>query len=158
MSEVKPEIPLEILIDTREQTPYNFARWINEGLLTTKRATLPEGDYSIALSEANRVAVERKALDDLIGCLSQGRERFEKELSRLSEYHRAVVVVEAEFRMILGGHYRSRMRVNAVVATLAAFHNRYGVPFFMASNRSGGERFTYEFLVKADREIRKNHD
>lgn len=95
---------LPVKQDTREQSPYSF-----EGIgwdasdsggpgktltIETVRGTLKSGDYSLVGYES-RVAVERKSLADLYGTLGQGRDRFERELVRLSQMEFAAVVVEA---------------------------------------------------------------
>ena len=67
--------PLPVIVDSREQVPYLFKYY--DAAVTVQG--LPTGDYSLAGYEG-RVAVERKELDDLVGCLTVGRERFEKEL------------------------------------------------------------------------------
>ena len=70
--------PLAIVVDTREQAPYGFARFPAVEIV---RAGLPTGDYSLTGHEV-RAAIERKSLDDLLGCLTGGRDRFERELAR----------------------------------------------------------------------------
>ena len=52
---------MKILIDTREQRPYKFD-------IDTVTGTLTTGDYSICGLE-NYISIERKTIDDLIGCL-----------------------------------------------------------------------------------------
>ncbi|ABK18102.1 ERCC4 domain-containing protein [Syntrophobacter fumaroxidans] len=134
---------MRLIIDTREQTPYGF-----EGYdVQTERGTLPTGDYSLAGFE-DRVAIERKSLDDLIGCLSHDRERFEKELCRAKALDFFSVVIEAPLSNILASRFRSRMTVNAAVETIAAFSTRYRTPFLFCGNRAGGERMTYSLLAK----------
>ena len=66
---------LTAISDSREQAPYDFSP------MATKRATLATGDYSIRGLE-DLVCLERKALDDLTGCITHDRERFERELQR----------------------------------------------------------------------------
>lgn len=97
-----------VVIDTREQKPFGFDGLRCDvadggGPLTvpTVRGTLKSGDYSL-LGYETAVAVERKSLDDLYGTLGQGRERFERELVRLSSYRFAAVVIEGDWRAILG--------------------------------------------------------
>lgn len=69
---------MKIIIDTREQTPFDFGKF--ECPVVTD--TLATGDYSLTGLE-DRVAAERNSLDDLLGCLiGEGRERFERELVR----------------------------------------------------------------------------
>lgn len=132
-----------VLIDSREQMPYGFEGYDAQ----TERGTLPTGDYSLAGFE-DRVAIERKSLDDLIACLCVGRERFERELCRSGALDYFAVVVEAPFSDILAGRFRSRMTVNSAVESLAAFSTRYKVPFLFCGNRAGGERMTYSLLAK----------
>lgn len=56
---------------------------------------LPAGDYSLPGFE-DRVAIERKSVDNLIGCLmNSDRSRFERELQRASHYDLFAVVVES---------------------------------------------------------------
>ena len=52
-----------IVVDTREQTPFEFRHEKYE--TTTKQGTLSVGDYSLAGLE-DKVAVERKSLPDLV--------------------------------------------------------------------------------------------
>ena len=48
------------------------------------------------------MAVERKTPEDFGSTVIRSRKRFTRELRRLSEYDAACVVVEADFRHILG--------------------------------------------------------
>jgi hypothetical protein len=113
-----------VVIDTRAQTPFAF-----EGLrcdaadgggpltVPTVRGTLKSGDYSLKGHET-RVAVERKSLADLFGTLGKGRERFERELARLSTYRFAAVVVEGDWRAILDAYPAGLVEVKAQMLRL----------------------------------------
>lgn len=68
--------PLQITIDTREQTPWHF----DPQDAVCVRGTLKTGDY--ALTGDDGFAIERKSLDDFLGTISSGWERFKKELAR----------------------------------------------------------------------------
>ena len=82
---------MRILIDTREQAPFTFQGYD----VDPETATLLVGDYSLPGFQ-DRAAVERKSLNDLIGCLmGKDRERFERELARGRHYDLFAVVVEA---------------------------------------------------------------
>lgn len=83
-----PETPL-IIIDSREQTPLAFEHF------PSRCGTLQSGDYSLAGHEG-RFTVERKSVADLIGSLTAGRERFERECHRLRGYDFA--------RLLIVGH------------------------------------------------------
>lgn len=70
---------LDIVIDTREQTPWH----IEECYATVTIGTLRIGDY--ALRGDVGFAVERKSLDDFLGTISSGWERFKREIERASK-------------------------------------------------------------------------
>ena len=132
---------LQIIQDTREQHPFSFEGYPVEVL----PGTLGAGDYSIP-GFLDRVAVERKSLADLIGCLSSGRERFSRELERLRGYESAAVVVEAGFYELAAGRYRSKLSPASAVQSVVSMMQQYRMPFFFAGTRPDAERFTFDFL------------
>ncbi|WP_243312350.1 ERCC4 domain-containing protein [Fundidesulfovibrio agrisoli] len=140
---------LPIIIDTREQLPFPFAPDKYPAHLT--RGTLTTGDYSLAGLE-HCVSVERKSLDDLIGCLTVGRERFERELERSRFLECFAVVIEASVEDVARHRYTSRMDPHAALQSILAFQVRYRCPFVWAGSRSGAEYATYWTLEKFQRE------
>ena len=135
---------ISIIIDTREQHPYLFDAW----KANTSVAGLPAGDYSLPGFE-DRAAVERKSLDDLVGCLmGKDRERFERELARGRAYELFAVVIEANLQDIARGVYTSNMKPEAALQSITAFYIRYGVPFLFCGHRAGGEYMTYSLFAK----------
>lgn len=133
---------MKIIRDTREQAPFPFGGYACE----VQPGTLTTGDYSLAGLE-DRCAVERKSLDDLLGCLTgEGRERFERELARARGLDAFAVVVEASFQDIAEGRYRSKMKPHAALQSVLAFQVRYGCPFIWAGTRAGAEYATFHFL------------
>lgn len=132
---------IRIIIDSREQSPYCFQGYQAQ----TIRGTLDTGDYSTP-GFTDTVAVERKELGDLLGCLTHDRERFTRELERLRGYQAAAVVVEAPFGAIAQGRYRSRMTPESAMQSLISIMERYRLPFFFADGRQAGEYFVYHFL------------
>ena len=140
---------MRILTDTREQAPFTFKDYEVE----PETATLPVGDYSLP-GFTDRVAIERKELNDLISCLMNGnRERFEKELARGRAYDLFCVVVEAPLSDVSQGRYRSEMKPQAALQSIITFQVRYRIPFVWAGSREGAEYMTYSFLAKFLREI-----
>jgi DNA excision repair protein ERCC-4 len=139
-----------LIIDTREQAPYSFAGFPVE----TERGTLATGDYALAGFE-DRCAIERKALDDLVGCLMQGRDHFERELMRASSFDFFAVVVEGSVSDVLGQRYQSRAKPNSIIQSVAAFSVRYRVPFLWCGGRECGELMTFSLLSKYAYEIDK---
>ncbi|SPD73775.1 conserved hypothetical protein [uncultured Desulfobacterium sp.] len=136
----------KIKIDTREQIPYWFS-------MPTERGTLSVGDYSVVGFE-NQIAIERKALNDLIGCLTVGRDRFKKELSRAKTLDYFAVVVEGKFSDLTCGRYRSKMNPKAAVQSLLTFSVRYGrLPIFFCETRQYAQEVTESLLTKYVREF-----
>ena len=121
-----------IIIDTREQLPYSL-----DGAIVR---TLSTGDYSIAGYE-DICAIERKSLSDLFGSVTQGRERFKREIERLSQLRFAAVVIEASMGDILRGCPNSAANPEAVLATVLSWSAEYRIPFVFAGNREGGKAF-----------------
>ncbi len=80
--------PLSILIDSREQNPLKLA-------CETTVAKLDVGDY-ISKSHFNSISVDRKSLVDLCGTISQGYDRFIREIERAKELGLYLVVLVEE--------------------------------------------------------------
>ncbi|MGE4194625.1 MAG: ERCC4 domain-containing protein [Pseudodesulfovibrio sp.] len=140
---------MRIIADTREQRVFSFTKYEAE----VERATLPTADYSLPGFE-DRVGIERKELGDLVSCLmGANRERFEKELRRLSTYELKAVVVEASMRDVADGLYRSEMKPHAVLQSVLTFQVRFAVPFIWCGDRAGAEYTTFWLLAKYAREI-----
>ena len=137
---------VEILIDSREQLPYQFS-------VPTKTATLKTGDYSISGAE-NLIAIERKTADDLIGSITKGRARFERELARGKGLEYFALVIESSLMDLSNGHYRSLMKPKAAIQSLMAFSIRYNLPIFFAESRDYGARITESLLVKFAKEMK----
>ena len=89
---------LKIIVDSNEQLPYKFQT-------PSIRAKLPTGDYSLKGFE-DKISIERKELNDLIGCLTDGRDRFERELQRGMELDYFALVVEVSLSDIAEGNVR----------------------------------------------------
>ncbi len=143
---------MKILIDTREQLPFTFAPWPD---LEKESGALPAGDYSIPGFE-DRVAIERKELNDLIGCLmGANRARFERELAKLRAYDLAAVVIESSLMDVKNGKFRSEMKAHAALQSIIAFQVRYRVPFIWAGSKRAAEYITYSLLEKYLDEIEK---
>jgi DNA excision repair protein ERCC-4 len=114
--------------DTREQTPLNLAP------LKTVVGTLHCGDYSVA-GLTNSIAIERKSLSDLIGCVGRERERFEKEIQRLLAYETRAIIVEATWSQLHMPNWRGQITPaqaqGAVLGWIAS-----GVPILFCDNHT----------------------
>lgn len=137
-----------IVQDTREQAPLDFTRWPD---VTVEVSGLPSGDYALKGLET-LASIERKSIDDLVGSLSAGRDRFEAELTRARGYDLFCIVAECSMQDIAQHHYRSRMLPHAVLQSLFAYHVRFGVPTIWAGDRYGAAYAVRSLLGKYLRE------
>jgi ERCC4-type nuclease len=146
-----------VLIDTREQAPFNLARFANwiEG---ERRATLETGDYSVEGME-DMIALERKSLNDLAGTLMHNRERFFRQCERMTAFKYRAILVEATYEQIKSPHRPVdgvAVHPNGLTGTLDALEARYLIPvIYTSSHRALAEEkaasylskiFTYEWL------------
>jgi hypothetical protein len=95
--------PLRIVIDSREQAPWAWDA--NDAI--TEIAGLFAGDYALESDTEQpkrrgalrpvRFAIERKTLDDFLGTISTGWDKFQRELTRMEAFPARVVIVEGDF-------------------------------------------------------------
>ncbi len=142
---------MKILIDKREQMPYFFRGF--EGVIP-EITLLHCGDYSLPGFE-DKIAIERKALPDLIACLmGDNRIRFEKELARARHFEYFAVVIEASLADVSKGYYRSEMKPQAALQSILTFGIRYPhAHFIWCGSRLAGEYVVHGLLSKFLREI-----
>lgn len=154
--------PFTVAIDTREQTPFTFLN-INADsnksyrplVISTERTTLAQGDYSIigpdGTSYADQIAIERKSKADLYGTLGQGRERFERELQRLTSLVRfPIVMIEAEWSEIIRHPPEfSAMNPKTVFRSIIAWKFRYPtIHWLTMPGRRMAELATYRLFER----------
>lgn len=149
---------VEVLIDTREQAPFeNFNPFPDdpESQMSTKRATLTTGDYSLSGLQ-DEVVIERKSLDDLGICLGTERERFHRELRRMLAFPHRVVVVETDWISIEMACYRSRVSSASAVASIASWQ-AMGINFQFCGSRESAELFTAVFLWQCAKRFHRKY-
>ena len=135
-----------IIRDTREQAGYDFACITPPPVVNV--ATLTTGDYSLKGLE-NQITIERKNLSDAFGTFGRGRARWERELERMAGYQFAAVVIEGDWNAIVRRPpARSRLNPKTVVASIAAWSQRYRVHFWTCPNREFAERYTFRLLER----------
>jgi len=152
-----------IIIDTREQSPlFQEGRrkprpkteeemaWEFSAAYPTKVETLPVGDYGIeGFSDWNnpRFIVERKSIDDLVGSLIQGSERFTRLILKMRQFQWAAILVEATRTQVERGEYYSKAHPNCVLAKLDAIVVRNGIHVIWGVNKANASR-RFEGLVR----------
>lgn len=129
-----------IIVDTREQTPWEFSESCINEVYYDK---LESGDYSIEGFEKEFTIERKSSVSELFANVIQ--DRFEKELNRLLEYkHRFLILefsVDDIMRFPVGSNipkYRwkhLRIKPPFVIKQLSIYQIKYGLPVIFAGNR-----------------------
>ncbi len=141
-AELKPA-QVTAIVDTREQLPLNLDP------LQVTVGTLATGDYSLAGLQ-NHVAVERKSEADLLGCIGQHRERFDREVQRILAYPVRALVVESSWQAIERGEWRSKIKPAAALGSLLGWVGA-GLPVIMAGDHERAGKYVSRLLYIAAR-------
>ena len=126
---------MKLLIDTREQLDYACFFEKLAKIHITK--TLRIGDYSLEGYET-KFSIERKTLNDFIGCTTSSRERFLRELERAKELEYFAIIIECSCYDIINHNYRSKASPNAIISTICSWSVKYQYPIFFVEAREGG--------------------
>ena len=140
------ELPAEsvtAIIDTREQLPLDLTP------LRVVRGTLTTGDYSVVGME-NIVSLERKSLDDLLGCIGSDRERFDREVQRLLAYPVRALLVESGWQHLERGGWRSKVTPAAAIGSCLGWIAA-GLPVVMCYTHERAGTFASRILYTAAR-------
>lgn len=152
-------LPLDVIIDTREQAPYPFTELPDSAdgrpqrVRSTTRGTLQTGDYSLANLQ-KYFTLERKSLADLYSTLGQDRDRFKREFERMAVMHYAAVVIEATPEQLQSPgsffpDWRSQLHPHSVMGTIEAWEIQFpNVHWILAGDRRGGELWAVEAMKR----------
>jgi DNA excision repair protein ERCC-4 len=179
MSEFQESIPpvicpFTVVIDTREQFPFLFNEFradskylrVRQGKriipalhIPTTTRTLSTGDYSIEGFES-QIAIERKSLSDLYSTLASGRDRFERELLRLSEFRVAHIVVESDWvATIRNPPSRTKLNPKSVFRSINAWEQEFPtIHWQMMGTRSLAEHKTFRILERFWNNLQKDRE
>jgi ERCC4-type nuclease len=157
---------MKIVIDTREQTTEQSKRRYADFGVPWERGKLDFGDYSavFTLPDGSKfdlrktVAVERKmSLDELCGCYTHDRARFEREFERAKAVNAKIVLLieEASWEKAYNGKYRSKMQPQALVASMLAWLARYDCQIIMCRAELSG-RIIHDVLYREAKERLEN--
>ena len=146
-----PKWPFIILSDTRERQPFKFAKIKPKP--TIIKTTMITGDYSLSIDDRNFsdvVVVERKGVPDIVCCCTIDRDRFKKQVSRLSRIERSIIVIEGTMADLLVETGRfSDWNPKTVTRTLMSIMFRERVPIVFCNSREQAEKFTFLYLKMA---------
>ena len=132
-----------IIRDTREKPR---TAWVFSDAVDMIDKKLDTGDYSI-IGLTNEIALERKAPDDFLGSITQGRKRFFREIERLSVIPYSCIVVEESWEYYAERRYTQRVSVNAIRGTLERIVKQYGVPVYFLPSRQDAICFAERWLI-----------
>lgn len=135
-----------VLIDTREQNPFNFSRFDGWFAGVEKKA-LKLGDYSVAGMEEACV-VERKDLSDLVHSLTVDRPVFINRLREMSSYAQPLLVITAPLCSVKSSYPFSNANPNRIMQSLIAMLVGWNVPFVCTETHELGEEIVASFLYQ----------
>jgi DNA excision repair protein ERCC-4 len=121
---------ITILIDSREQRPLFFPGY------KVERVCLKSGDYSLVADQVDlrdRVAVERKSISDLLGCIGGQRERFERELERMAPIPFRALVIEGGIPDLVEAAKGTKLHPRAVMGSVLAWAFKFGANFLLGA-------------------------
>ena len=143
-----------ILVDTREQTPWEFENVYFHGekrTFPTRRATLKSGDYTLEGLESF-AAIERKSLTDFLSSITRGRDRFKREMERLADFRSKAIIVEQPLDDAFNAReFGSLVNPDSIAGTIASWGARYGIQFLFCRNRASAQFVALHFLNQAKR-------
>ena len=147
------ELPFTIIVDSREQHPYSFQGLRSDAdkkglplVVPVEVMGLKTGDYSIQ-GMTDRIAIERKSLEDLYSTISQRRDQFEAEMERLASMECAAVVIEGSLSDICYSPPEfAKISPKIIYRTWISWQHRWGIPWHCCDTRSLAERTTFRIL------------
>ena len=135
-----------ILVNSREQSPFNFTRFTGWFAGVEKRA-LSLGDYSIAGLE-DVCVVERKELSDLIHSCTVDRAAFVNRLRQMARYPHRLLVVTSALSQIKSRYAYSDFDPNRTIQFLVALLAGLQVPFLCSETHELGEELVGSYLYQ----------
>jgi ERCC4-type nuclease len=145
-------IKMTILVDTREQKQLEFKhKFIKE----VKTTCLNVGDYCASFSSVYDcpVAFERKSIADLYGTLSQGYERFKREIERAKESNiKLIIIVEGSITKVLNGVPYSQRTPESIVYQLFTLRARYDIETVFCKDREEMSEYITQFYIAHKKE------
>jgi len=144
------------LVDSREfsrqysknesiyRIPYTWAEY--EDTITIRKK-LDVGDYSIE-GEENIIVVERKSMDDFVACCSRERDRFERELQRMTQTYRLLLVECSPLDIFTHQYHSKKVAENCVAGSLTDWYFQYGLQSLFVSGKKEGEWWLHHYFTK----------
>lgn len=154
-----------ILVDTREKQNIHITEAFDKNKIAYKTKALDYGDYSFYLPQneklaiprdmffTNKCVIERKAnLEEISGNLTNGRDRFEKELA-LSPKTKVLLIENANYADVATGNYNTQYNKKSFLASLHSFWFKYNIPIMFMPD----SKFSALFIKKYFEYYLKNY-
>ncbi|MGA3295584.1 MAG: ERCC4 domain-containing protein [Candidatus Acidiferrales bacterium] len=135
-----------VLVDTREQNPFNFSRFKGWFAGIEKKA-LPLGDYSIAGLE-DVCVVERKDLSDLVHSCTVERTAFINRLRLMARNPLRLLVVTSTLSQVKSAYAHASVDPNRTTQFLVAVLAGLQVPFVCSETHELGEELVGLYLYQ----------
>jgi ERCC4-type nuclease len=138
---------ITIICDTREQNSLSFHGFRG---VKTVRSGLKTGDYSIEGYE-DQITFERKSVQDLVGTLIGGHQRFLKEMERMQAFKAKYILIEHTptilFQYCMKHGWEKKF--NTIIQSLLAYAHHYQVRVRFCKDRED----MADYIVKKTREF-----
>ena len=136
----------KILVDSREQNPFDFSRF--QGWFSgVEKKALRLGDYSVAGLE-DCCVVERKDLPDLIHSFTVERSQFVRRLRLMSSCAHRLLVITSSLSQVKSPYAHSGANPNRILQSLIAALGGLGVPFVTTETHELGEEIVASYLYQ----------
>lgn len=140
---------MEVIVDTREQDTIRARKRLQTIGLPIMRKALPFGDYSAfctlpngeAYSLETQVSIERKMnLDEIAMCYTRERPRFKREFERATKAGAKIylLIENGDWEKAYTGLYRSRVKPEALTASIIAWLARYNCQLLFCREETSG--------------------
>ena len=136
---------MKIKIDQQEKLPLDFT--VGGSISEVTVTHLPIADYWASWEDGTEMPVifERKTVADLFGTLTNGMERFKREIAKANENNiKLILIVEGSICDVLAATDYSSTAGKSILKTMFTLWLKYDVLPVFTNNRSEMKRFMTE--------------
>jgi ERCC4-type nuclease len=143
---------LNIIIDTREKTPWTFEKTTSSEDIVFQK--LDTGDYSLEGLEDILCIERKKSVAEIANNITD--KRFKRELERMSEFKYKFLILEFDYRHIddfpegsdIPKHFQKKVRVKGpfIIKCLSRIMCKYGISVIPCSSAAYAEHIAYSIM------------
>jgi len=150
---------LEILCDTREQTPLKFS---HPYISKVAKKKLDFGDYGCKFRDGHIVPIffERKSIGDLYGTMGTGYKRFKREIIRSQQAKSTLfIIVEGSLTEVGKGWKHSKISGKSMKLKLYTLWVKHGIQTIFTINRREMSEYITQFYIACGKDyVRRKHE